>query len=742
MTDREQLMNKQTNILLQMEALRQEGNIKEKMGSIRELKREYNDIMDILGDFNTTARDDPIDKFPPELFGDIVYEAVRLSLPNQSYKQFNDILILTLVSRRWRDFVLRMPLLWTNIDINSRDEDFLAKTSLGLELSHNLPISVNLCFPIEKWDAVLPLLQLSRQRINRIAIYPQPINDSESALAKLEQLLPMPNLMHLESLPLENSDRVLRLFFAHNCPLKTIKGLAVPEDTWLLPSVRQLQDADIAADLDKFITARHNMPLLRHIRIYDTISQPSTPNSIPLNKTWTEFQPLRWQSLVCSYQSPHSISTLTTRLPNLTTLRIGVNPSSLHGLLVRLHQLLQLRRLTISFDGFQISLVKDELFRTDILPNPNVTTLEVIPMGQIAMDENEEPSHGLVTIPDALTRAMPDLEELMLDLGITLDVPEFYDWSKLARLSKLRLTSSRQSSLGHQCILPSTLESVQLNTLPSLWTQFSCSSATKLVVFTTNRYLLLGKTVPLEAEKWPALRTLAAFWPCINGQGQNYAHLNELTLRASPHPSSGNWFDDDHATQFCHNLATNPAWLPSLENLRLCELPQWDIFLIMLKRRNINTLKGIQPLKSLSIGGFYPEELTDPIVNLLRGRFSDWPTLYEISIHVALELIGDTSMYVNPIELRWQWCVNAVYRSGCDMCLQCFRSCTMKLFNMNKIQVLNDPPNILPYPPSEEDILLTWEARTRALKRTVYGSRLSSCAKWHTSGFVTLTKDS
>jgi hypothetical protein len=653
MNNREQLLDKQTNILLQMEAFRQKGNIREEMCSIIELQREYNDIMDNLGDFNTTARDDPIDKFPPELFGDIVYEAVRLNFPNQSYKQFNDAIILSLVSRRWRDFVLGMPLLWTNIDVNSREEDFLAKTSLGLKLSHNLPISVNLCFPIEKWDAVLPLLQLSRQRINRIAIYPQPINDSESALAYLEQLLPMPNLMHLESLPLDNSDEVLRLFFAHNCPLKTIKGLAVPEDTWLLPSVRQLQDADIAADLDKFITARHNMPLLRHIRLHDTISQPSTPKFIPLNKTYrTESEPLKWQSLVCSYQSSYGISTLTTRLPNLTTLRIGVNHSSLRGLLVRIHQLLQLRRLAISFDGFQISLVKDELFRTDILPNPSVTTLEVIPMGQIVMDENEEPFHGLITIPDALTRAMPGLEELVLDLGITLDVPEFYDWSKLTRLSKLRLTSSRQSSLGRQCILPSTLESVQLNTLPSLWTRFSCSSATKLVVFTTNRYLLLGKTVPLEAEKWPALCTLAVFWPCINGHGQNYAHLNDLTLRASPHPSSGNWFDDDHATQFCHKLATDPAWLPSLEKLRLYELPQWDIFLIMLKRRNINTLKEVQPLKSLSIGGFYPEELTDPIVNLLRGRFSDWPPLYEISIHVALELIGDTSMYVNPIELR------------------------------------------------------------------------------------------
>jgi hypothetical protein len=647
MHDKGQLMDKRINILLQMNALRRVENFAEGVDSIKELQQEYNDIMDNLDHSNTTVRYDPIDKFPPELFGAIIYEAIRLDFPDQSYKQLNDALVLTLVSRRWRDFILGMPLLWTNIDVNSQQQDYLAKSSLCLELSQDLPITLNLTLPVEHWDVILPLLQLNRYRVSGITIFLLSMsNNLEPVLTGLEQLFPMPNLMHLES-RLGDHDSVLRLFLAQKCSLKSIKWFSLPEDTWKLQSVRQLQDVRIAADLDKFVSTQYDMPLLRYVMLGNRLSQPHEKTLPFLTKaSSTDSEPLRWQGLECFYPSAQSISILTTRLKSLISLRITMSIPLLKQLLVHLHQLLQLQRLAMYFDDFQTPLA-NELFDLELLPNSKVTILEIGTVSMAKKNEDEQTSRVLATIPDALTRAMPEIEELMLRLGADLDFPEFYDWNKLACLSKLSLTSFRRSRLDRRYILPSTLKSVQLDIRPSTWDQFSCSSATKLSVYTTKKYLPHMATVPPGAEKWPALRTLDTPWPCITVKGQNYAHLNELTLSLGPTTYYNSWTETNYGAQFCYELANDPTQLATLESLRLYGLPQWDIFLIMLKRRNITTLPGVRPFRSLTIRAFYPEELNGPISSLLRGRFSDWPPLYEISINTAFELILNTSMYVH-----------------------------------------------------------------------------------------------
>jgi hypothetical protein len=166
MPDKNQMMEKQTNNLQRMDSLQKIEHVGKQICSIKTLQQAYNNIMDILEPSDTKVRYDPIDKLPPEIFGAIVHEAVGSF---QTY-QLDNTLILTLVSKRWRDFILGTPLLWTNIDVYPRQHDFLARISLSLELSKDLPISLRLVSPLTNWDTILALLLRSRRRIQRINI--------------------------------------------------------------------------------------------------------------------------------------------------------------------------------------------------------------------------------------------------------------------------------------------------------------------------------------------------------------------------------------------------------------------------------------------------------------------------------------------------------------------------------------------------------------------------------------------
>ncbi|PVF99265.1 hypothetical protein CPB86DRAFT_757032 [Serendipita vermifera] len=162
--------------------------------------------------------------------------------------------------------------------------------------------------------------------------------------------------------------------------------------------------------------------------------------------------------------------------------------------------------------------------------------------------------------------------------------------------------------------------------------------------------------------------------------------------------------------------------LPSLELLGLGDFPQWDIYMIMLKRRNVTGVKGISSIETLELSPQIPKELIQPIVHLLQGKLPAPIYFFDFSIHGALELVKDMSI------------------PGCHRCLHSFRPCTEE----PTTEALDWSPIFL-YPSDEDDILSSWEERNRVWKEEVipFIARKEQCGGGiFSSGKKVLTRES
>ncbi|PVF95058.1 hypothetical protein CPB86DRAFT_739398, partial [Serendipita vermifera] len=111
--------------------------------------------------------------------------------------------------------------------------------------------------------------------------------------------------------------------------------------------------------------------------------------------------------------------------------------------------------------------------------------------------------------------------------------------------------------------------------------------------------------------------------------------------------------------RFCRAMAMYPAQLTALENLSLHEPPEWDIYFIMVKRRNIPSGRGFVPFRSLTLT-CHPKELINPLIALLKGQFPKDVSLFDLSYHTAANLVRDISV------------------DGCISCLMCLNVCPMQ----------------------------------------------------------------
>jgi hypothetical protein len=167
------LMVEKATLLERLETIRRGGHKDEAADSTQEIHQRYNEIIDTLNRLNSIPCYDPVDKLPSELFSAILYEALASSVPhsNKYYLNFEWCLLLTLVSTRWRNFILQTPLLWTGIFINPKIQDFQARIEICLALSRDLPLHLYVTFPLQGWDETLQRLVGHRERIQGISLY-------------------------------------------------------------------------------------------------------------------------------------------------------------------------------------------------------------------------------------------------------------------------------------------------------------------------------------------------------------------------------------------------------------------------------------------------------------------------------------------------------------------------------------------------------------------------------------------
>ncbi|KIM22295.1 hypothetical protein M408DRAFT_12113 [Serendipita vermifera MAFF 305830] len=133
------------------------------------LKQEYNHVSRQLDQLTYSILPDPLVILPPELWGDILYEATR-NEDTFDPPPVEASLILTLVNADWCTKILDTPRLWTVIELGKGHGDVLANLETALRLSKDLELNITIHFMQAEWLIGFPLLARHRHRIRRLTL--------------------------------------------------------------------------------------------------------------------------------------------------------------------------------------------------------------------------------------------------------------------------------------------------------------------------------------------------------------------------------------------------------------------------------------------------------------------------------------------------------------------------------------------------------------------------------------------
>jgi hypothetical protein len=636
------------NLLAKIQHAERQTYLEKKNEALQELEREYNSLIDELGRLTPKRCFDPLRKLPPELCHIIIYEVVidRASQPfHEDFYDSSKALVLTLVSTLWRDFILGMRLLWTDILLDSLFPDCSTRTALSLFLSQDAPINLHFDFPLEDFHLISAVIMPHRDRIQSISMRFRPERPRpKQKLADiyrnvLEQLLPLPNLFHFFILPGSVGEDII-YWLLENCKsLETMWGVRLKEDMIQLGSTHQLQGATTSMDIERLLYFQAELRNLTKISFVNPnpIDGGPVPLTYPLK---TSFPPIRWKEV--HYHQSYLLSSAHFRwFTDVVTLSLTSRAVSVREIFTNIHHLSKLEFLKFTSeasDYIQDVLPED----VEITPNPHVKSLRL--HLTVRSSGALTPHKRASRIQRCVIRALPAIEDLSISMSGVPVLPELYNGKGLLHLSKLNFEDGVSFPGSDAIVFASSIYTIGFIFPPPL-SRFASPSADRLDLNIPFSSMARRKSMDLLVEKWPCLLSLSVRGVTLTGQDFSFKHLRKLELKG---PTPRWWIEAANAsediTRFCLQLATRPTDLPLLESLSLHVLPHWDILLLMLKRRNIIWADIIKPLKTLDLLACYPNELTVSIASLLQGKFSHFHSLRDVSLHGIAELLHDTSM--------------------------------------------------------------------------------------------------
>ncbi|PVF99266.1 hypothetical protein CPB86DRAFT_731575 [Serendipita vermifera] len=727
--EKDVLEAKRLKILTKIKNIAIKPFLDEKNEVLQELEQEYNELMENLSRMHANPRFDPIYKLPRELCRTILYEVIvdRASLPfHEDVYDSSKALALTLVSPRWRDFILDMPLLWTDIQLDPLVPDCLARAATSLSLSQDMLINLHFTFPLDDWHLISPAVERSRHRIQSISLRWDPKcsryshrNVAGLFQSILKQMLPLPNLLRFFVLP-ESIGEIIAYWLQKECrSLHTMWGVRLRKEMIRLGSTIELRDASTSMDIDTLLSFQVGLRNLTRISFLNPCRSEGGATSFkqPTKPTPSTFPPFGWKEF--HYHQSYPLSPAHIQgLTNVVTLHLTSRAISAGEILTSLHHLTKLKNLRCILEVSEKTpntLPEDGM----IIPNLYVKSLKLVltVKGSGLLAPHREANR----VQKCVIRALPALEDISLCMPGVAILPEFYNGESLLRVSHISIEEGTDISADESVVFSPSLQTITLSFLPYSSARFTSQTASRLDL---NIPFQLRREVNLVAEQWPSLLSLSIRGLTLTKQDLSFKHLRKLQLKGPVDRWKDPLVASEDITRFCLQLATKPTNLPALESLSLHAIPQWDIYLLMLKRRNILWANMASPLKILGLLACYPSELTPSIVNLLQGKFPQSPSYYEVSMHSIMELLHDVSI------------------PGCQSCLLCLRSCGKELIADAMGTDLSAEAWIIPpYPTSDDDILSTWEERYRFWKGRRLG-RVPSCPIIRSCGMISITPES
>jgi hypothetical protein len=652
-------LSKQIGVDARMEKAARHNDITQ---GIQGYQARYNQIIDALMRLSSSASPlvDPLERLPVEIGREIILHSVShgLCYPIDKYSSVDPKRrqALMLVSKRWRQLVLDMPLLWSTILIDFVKPQCIHRIGTALHYSRDVPINLLVDVPVASWDGILPLLSQCKNRIKGISFLSWGLsyaaNAPQNMIDLLEQLFPLPNLTLLDfgCIPSDALDaNILSWISSHSKSLQKLQhllGLRLTQEILQLSNLSQLRSLDTMMDLDAMMSIQAKIPSLTTVILYGggplQTQVPTLSTMVIEPSTQTNNEPLPLERLTCWQLESVQLPAFIPRLTNLVTLNLHANEKSLGPVLLHLHQLSQLRHMSLQTVDLPRDSSEPVPLVTQIQPNPGVISLNLRQQWFRYPNPVGVSSQYLLLLHDGIMKALPGVEKLDLYMPAWAVSLRFFDpkyWPKLMN-SYLHITGNifPKCKLG----LGSSMRSVWLTSTHDVWSCFSSETTHKLHISSLlNAFSERAFRPTLDPQDWPMLQIMSipssSLFPPMH---KDFVYLKELTLTQLWDDME--WFGEK-TTRLCHRLASKPTILPALRSLTLHGTPQWDIYLIMLNRRNIVASENVGKFEKLGLYEDFPEVLAHPLVDLVKGKFPKSVALYKLSVHSALSTIMDST---------------------------------------------------------------------------------------------------
>jgi hypothetical protein len=322
----------------------------------QKLKREYNEIVDIIYKETYGMYPDILDSFPPEIWIHIIQE----SLPSRNYAPA--LLLLTTVSTKWQQRIISTPVLWANIEIYGLDEDSLATIYTFVHLSLDVPLLLTLYAPILH-DSVTfhSILSSFGDRLRRVVIRAghrtRKLASHQQIYSELNRLLETPNhvanVIHIDvDDPHLDGIHGRTLDMAHLPPLLRALcgwcfchlGPTMPHD--YLPF---LEEIHTCVPLEALAQRLGHMSHLKALTMAEsTVTSEHRDEMVPSFPSLPKLTKFAFRGI----DRPLSIKLLETTGPNLLDLELSISYFQFYDLIEILKISTRLKRLSVTLGDF------------------------------------------------------------------------------------------------------------------------------------------------------------------------------------------------------------------------------------------------------------------------------------------------------------------------------------------------------------------------------------------------------
>jgi hypothetical protein len=602
----------------------------------------YNNVMISIHQLDQSLCIDPIDKLPRELLGNILKDYVFDDSSRWYPHPVCKALLLTLVSKRWRNFVLSEPILWTLVLVFCDDKDVVSLFWLSMNLSGQLPVHVHIECCFDKWKEVGPCLFEHRERIAKvtwgydISRHSHVGNRSrKDILGILAHMPPMPNLLEIRTSEWYDGEKIIDVFRSFPS-LSRVHHVRFSREN--LSERTGLRQIETTCTLYEVLKARDNLPNLETL-IFRHDLVKGTEWSIEAETYLDTYQfLLKWKSL--QYPRPDFPFSLLHRLPFLTTLQLMLNITNFVKTVAILHHLQYLKGLEIElwlFCNDYITEIASLSQSPSTSHNMSVDSLKL----EIFMNgvQTSDIYDNYLIIYDILTNTLPNVKHM----EIRSSTPHFMLFS----LEKLRFSFLEDIYLvcwvgdipPIQVRVPDQVRSLRVRSPGDIFPCLSNTSSIRSLTWTKRYSDAVSK---LDLALWPSLEVLEA--PCIwiHWNLERFHHIRSIILNECE--KSLPKVVEVNANMLIKLLATELGSCPLLERIHFTQFPEWDLLFILLQRRNILNGPHMTPISYLSFPFEPPSFILNPLRQLLKGIYPDMPPLRELSLAGNVEIMLDREM--------------------------------------------------------------------------------------------------